>query len=403
MEKSQANLNPEQKKAVTHKDGPLLIVAGAGTGKTTVITHKIAWLIEQKLAKSNEILALTFTDKASEEMEERVDKLLPYGYIDLWVSTFHSFCERILKTHGLDIGLSTDFKLLSATDQWLLIRQNLDKFDLDYYRPLGNPTKFIHALINHFSRLKDEEIWPDEYLEYAEKIGLDSGVREDEGGAKSKKKLDISKKEKDEVDEISRIHEVANAYHTYQQLLHDSNYLDFGDLINYTLKLLRTRKNLLSQFQRQFKYILVDEFQDTNWAQYELVKLLSAEHKNITVVGDDDQAIYKFRGASLSNILQFEKDFPTCEKVVLTKNYRSSQKILDLSYKFIQLNNPNRLEVALKNSISKKLESQVKDKPEIKLLHAKTAEDEVKSVINKIIELKNTSLVANEGAQTFGR
>src|SRR3989344_5986493 len=157
-----AGLNPEQLKAVKHKEGPLLIVAGAGTGKTTVITRKIAYLIEKVAAKPEEILALTFTDKAATKMEERVDKLLPYGYFNLAISTFHSFCERVLRDYGLDIGLPADFKLLNVTDQWLLVRQNLSKFELDYYKPLGNPTKFIHALLSHFSRLKDENISPHE-------------------------------------------------------------------------------------------------------------------------------------------------------------------------------------------------------------------------------------------------
>jgi len=146
------NLNTEQKQAVIFKDGPCLIIAGAGTGKTTVITRRIAWLIEQKLAQPEEILALTFTDKASQEMEERVDKLLPYGYVELWISTFHSFCQRILEEHALDIGLPIDFKLLDQTQQAFLVQQNFSKFNLDYYRPLGNPTKFISALIKHFSR-----------------------------------------------------------------------------------------------------------------------------------------------------------------------------------------------------------------------------------------------------------
>jgi DNA helicase-2/ATP-dependent DNA helicase PcrA len=163
-------LNPEQKEAVLYKNGPLLIVAGAGTGKTTVITHRLANLIESGLATAPEILAVTFTDKAAGEMEERVDRLLPFGYLDLWVSTFHSFCERILKEHGLDIGLPTNFKLLDQTGSWVLIRKNLDKFNLDYYRPLGNPTKFIHALIDHFSRCKDEAIYPEDYLQYADDI-----------------------------------------------------------------------------------------------------------------------------------------------------------------------------------------------------------------------------------------
>lgn len=164
------NLNTEQKQAVEHTGSPLLIIAGAGTGKTTVITQKIGWLIEQNLAKSDEILALTFTEKAAGEMVERVDTLLPYGYVDLWIMTFHSFCEKILQQHGLDIGLPTNFKLLNEFQQWALMKKNLDKFNLDYYRPLGNQTKFISALLQHFSRAKDEDISPTDYLAYADEL-----------------------------------------------------------------------------------------------------------------------------------------------------------------------------------------------------------------------------------------
>src|SRR3989344_6502599 len=160
-----SKLNKEQKEAVAHGNGPLLIVAGAGTGKTTVITQRIVNLIEKKLAKPEEILAVTFTEKAAFEMEERVDKLLDFGYIDLWISTFHSFCEKVLRENALDIGLPLDFKILDGTSGWLLARQNLEKFDLNYYRSLGNPTKFIQALISHFSHCKDQEIYPEDYLE----------------------------------------------------------------------------------------------------------------------------------------------------------------------------------------------------------------------------------------------
>jgi len=162
------NLNDEQKNAVTHIKEPLLIIAGAGTGKTTVITNKIAYIIEQKLAKPSEILALTFTDKASEEMAERVDKLLPYGVFDMWISTFHSFCDRILGENGLDIGLPTNYRLINTTESWLLMKKNLYALNLDYYRPKGNETQCIHALIKLFSRLKDENITPEEYHAYAE-------------------------------------------------------------------------------------------------------------------------------------------------------------------------------------------------------------------------------------------
>jgi DNA helicase II / ATP-dependent DNA helicase PcrA len=278
MKDNKKQLNKEQLEAVEHTSGPLLIVAGAGTGKTTVITEKVAYLVNEKKIKADEILALTFTDKAAGEMEERIDKILPYGYTDLWIMTFHAFCERILKAHGLDIGIANDFKLLNSTEQWMLVRENLDKFNLDYYRPLGNPTKFIHALVNHFSRCKDEEISPEDYLEYADKLKIDLDTMESTGG-------------EDATSEVKRLQEISNAYHIYQQLLLDNSSLDFGDLINYTLKLFRKRPNILKKYQDQFKYVLVDEFQDTNWAQYELVKLLVGDDKNLTVVGDDDQCL----------------------------------------------------------------------------------------------------------------
>ena len=288
-----SQLNIAQKQAVTHDQGPIMLIAGAGTGKTTVITQRIANLIEQGKAKPEEILAVTFTDKAAGEMEERVDQLLPLGYSELWIHTFHGFAEKVLKDYALDIGLPNDFKLLDSTAAWMLVRNNLDKFGLDYYQPLGNPTKFIHALLNHFSRCKDEVIYPEDYLKHAENIHLDTDQAADREEVKQESK---------------RIREVAEAYHVYQQLLLDNNAMDFGDLINYTLKLFQKRKNVLEKFQKQFKYILVDEFQDTNWAQYELIKLLASPANNIMVVGDDDQAIYKFRGAAISNILNFKKE-----------------------------------------------------------------------------------------------
>ncbi len=416
-------LNLEQKEAVAYGDGPLLIVAGAGTGKTTVITERIAWLIEQGLAKPEEILALTFTDKAAGEMEERIDKVLPYGYVDLWVMTFHSFAERILKAHALDIGVPNDFRLLTQTEQWLLVRNNIEKFKLDYYRPLGNPTKFIHALIKHFSRCKDEEIWPEEYLRYTEELrmnldGMESGVKNGKSKIQISNQIQNPKSKKikrgeevaGELDgridliEVNRLEEIANAYHIYQQLLLDNSVLDFGDLINYTLKLFRTRPNILKYYQKQFKYVLVDEFQDTNFAQYELVKLLAGERRNLTVVGDDDQSIYKFRGASVSNILQFKDDYQEAAEVFLNKNYRSRQNILDLAYSFIQLNNPERLEIKIqeyKNTriqeypnkksgvLTKKLEAEIGGEGEIEYYQAGDEAGEVEWVVNKIIGIYN--------------
>ena len=359
-------LNNEQREAVGHGQGPLLIVAGAGTGKTTVITQRVVSLIEKNLARPEEILAVTFTEKAAEEMEERVDKMLPYGYVDLWISTFHSFCERVLRDHALVIGLPADFKILDNTAGWLLVYKNLDKFKLDYYKPLGNPTKFIQALISHFSHCKDQAIYPEDYLAYADKLKTRDDAPEDE--------------------ETERINEVASAYHVYQRLLLENSSLDFGDLINYCLKLFQERPLILEKYREKFKYILVDEFQDTNWAQYELIKILASPKNNLTVCADDDQAIYRWRGASFSNIIQFQKDFPRAKQVSLVRNYRSSQNILDLAYKFIKANDPDRLECV--NKIDKKL---IADKTEeggiIEHMHAKDAGEEVKLVIEKIINI----------------
>jgi DNA helicase-2/ATP-dependent DNA helicase PcrA len=399
-----SKLNKEQKEAVTFDKGPLLIVAGAGTGKTTVLTHRIAYLIEKGI-KPEEILAVTFTEKAAREMEERVEKLLPFGYYDLWISTFHSFCDRILKRYGLSIGIPTNYKLLEQTASWILIRKNFDKFNfLKEYRPLGNPTKFIQALVSHFGHCKNEGIYPENYLEHADslKLNLDD-IPVGSKSVKSKDKKDLSDKQK----EYERIKEVAEAYHVYQKLLLDNNSLDFGDLINYTLKLFDKRPEILEKYRKQFRYIMVDEFQDTNWVQYELVQKLAYPENNITVVGDDDQSIMSFQGSSFNNVLRFKQDYSKSKEIVLTENYRSFQNILDLAYNFIQLNNPNRLEYQLNEieeiakkaeerninlktfkKISKKLKSNQGQKGAIELLGFETLDDELTGVISKIWEIK---------------
>jgi DNA helicase-2/ATP-dependent DNA helicase PcrA len=395
------NLNQEQKQAVEYNSGPLLIVAGAGTGKTTVITRKIAYLIEQKLAKPEEILALTFTEKAAGEMQERADLLLPLGYYDSWISTFHSFGERILKAHALDIGLPNDFKLLDDAAQWMLVYNNFEKFNLDYYRPLGNPSKFIDSILTHFSKCKDELITPKQYLQYAEELKLSLDNATDAPKKRNRKVGEIEKSNSDssnvtDSSEILRISEVANAYHVYQKLLLDKNYLDFGDLINYCLLLFQKRPKILEFYQNKFKYILVDEFQDTNLAQYELVKLLAQKNNNIAVVGDDDQSIYKFRGASVSNILKFKKDFPKLTEVTLVENYRSSKEILDLAYNFIQKNNPDRLEIKLK--INKQLKANKTDPGKIVILEAKDLSEELLEISRKIKSLKTENNSWNDFA-----
>lgn len=349
------SLNPEQKKAVEHKTGPLLVVAGAGTGKTTVITERIRYLIEKKHISPSQILALTFTEKAAEEMLNRIDVAMPLGYEEPWLSTFHSFCDRILRLEALEIGLDPSYKIITPPEQWLLIRKHLFEFDLNYYRPLGNPTKFISALLQLFSHAKDEAVDPEEF----------------------------SKHELEE-----KYQEVAIAYKKYQELLISENAIDFGDLILWTIKLFKSRPLILKKYQKQFLHILIDEFQDTNYAQYELIKLLAPKknNPNLVVVGDDDQSIYRFRSASVSNILDFKKDYPQTKTVVLITNYRSTQSILDSAYKMIQNNNPDRLEVKLK--INKKLLSKVNGPPP-QILVSSSGEDEADNVVKNIIALSD--------------
>lgn len=330
MDKVLKGLNKEQIQAVTHKNGPLLIIAGAGTGKTRVITQRIAWLINQGLAKTDEILALTFTDKAAKEMQERVDILMPYGYTDIWISTFHAFGDRILRENALVAGLNPDFKVLAGPEAAVFFREHLFEFTLNYYRPLAEPTRFIEALISFFSRAKDEDISANEYLKYAQDFLIQA--------------KDNPRDEAAQEQAVQQM-EVAKAYVLYQELLERESLVDFGNQFYLSLQLLRAHPLILQNYQKQFKYILVDEFQDTNFAQFQIVKLLAGSLKNITVVGDDDQCIYRWRGAAYSNLINFNKEYPQAKKITLIRNYRSSQPILDSAYQLIQNNNPERFEV----------------------------------------------------------
>ena len=359
-------LNKEQKKAVEHGQGPLLIIAGAGTGKTTVITERIKYLILEKGILPHEVLALTFTEKASREMEERVDIAMPYGYTQMWISTFHSFCDRILRQDAIQIGLDPHYRLATEAESVRFIRSNLFEFNLKYFRPLGNPNKFLRGLLEHFSRLKDEDISPLDYIKWVKN---------------SKHQARSTKVEKEKWVEL------AGAYRKYEELKVKEGIMDFSDLISNTLKLFRTRKNVLGEYQKQFKHILIDEFQDTNIAQYELVKLLASpsEESNLTVVGDDSQSVYKFRGAAISNIIYFMQDYKNAAQITLTKNYRSTQKILDSAYKLIRHNNPDTLEAKL--GIDKKLLNTKKEEggnPEFILKDR--VEDEAEEVVKIILK-----------------
>ena len=365
-------LNKEQLEAVKHKKGPLLIIAGAGTGKTTVITERIKYLISQKLAKPSEVLALTFTEKAAREMEERVDVAMPHGFTQMWISTFHSFCDRVLRDEALSIGINPRYKLMTQAGTVQFIRNNLFKFDLKYFRPLGNPTKFVDGMLQHFSRLQDEDIAPQEYIKWANSQRVTRNESTDE-----------QKKENDKWKEL------ANAYKVYEELKVKEGMMDFGDLIVKTLELFRSRVNVLGQYRNKFKYVLVDEFQDTNIAQYELIKLLTPPRSNgnLTVVGDDSQSIYKFRGAAVSNIVHFMKTYKKAKTVVLTKNYRSTQSILDPAYALIKHNDPDTLEAKL--GIDKNLVSvrDPKGGEEVSFIHVDRVENESDSVAREIKRL----------------
>ena len=389
MQPKPRKLNKSQKEAVNHSKGPLLIVAGAGTGKTTVITQRIKHLIQTNRAKPSEILALTFTEKAAQEMEERVDMAMPMGYTQMWISTFHSFCDQILRESGHHIGIDTGYKLMTQAQTLFFIKNNLFEFNLKYFRPLGNPSKFLYGLLTHFSRLADEDISAKDYLKWA------------------KKQKGTSKAEKLEKEKWL---ELARSYSTYEKLKIKESLFDFADLITKTITLFEKRPNVLSEYQNKFKHILIDEFQDTNYAQNKLATMIAGKKANITVVADDDQSIYRFRGAAVSNVLEFRKKYKKSKLISLTQNYRSYQEILDAAYSSIQFNNPDRLEVA--ENIDKKLVAQKSKGGEVLFLHTENSENEAEKVVGEIEKLTKKDynfgdiailVRANNHADTFVR
>ena len=383
-----ADLTPRQRKAVTHGVGPLLIVAGAGTGKTTVITRRIAWLIAEKRAKPSEILALTFTDRAALEMTERVDQLVPYGYTDTVISTFHAWGDRLLRDHALEAGLSDRATVLSRAEQVIFLREHLFDLPLDRYRPLGDPTRFMHALVTHISRARDEDVAPSEYLALARARAVAAAATPDDAAR---------------AETAAGQAELAGCYAAYEELMRRSDRIDFGDQVGLALGLLRDHPAILESVRQRYRHILVDEFQDTNHAQFELVKLLAGSPTaNLTVVGDDDQSIYRFRGAALSNILGFRAEYPSAASVVLTDNFRSVQPILDAAYRLIRHNDPDRLEA--REGLDKRLVARATRRREaqaaapIELLTFDTGSDEADAVAERIA----TSLRAGRRAGDHG-
>ncbi|MDO8644428.1 MAG: UvrD-helicase domain-containing protein, partial [bacterium] len=291
------SLNPQQLEAVHHPDGPLLLLAGAGSGKTRVIVQRIASLIQEKKIPPHQILAVTFTNKAADEMKERLRGLLPGGIQSLWVSTFHSSCLRILRQHIGELGFKKDFVIYDDNDRMTLIKNCLKEFKID--------PKMMHprAVATAIDGAKNSLIPPEEYPT-----------------------SDFFQKK------------IAALYGIYQKELTKNNALDFGDLIMKTVELFKKSSRVLQYYQQLFRTILIDEYQDTNHAQYELVRLLAERHNNLCVVGDDDQSIYGWRGADIRNILEFEKDYPGARVIKLEQNYRSTPEILALATRVIENN-----------------------------------------------------------------
>lgn len=295
-------LNEQQREAVFHTEGPVLILAGAGSGKTRVLTHRTAYLIEEKGVNPYNIMAITFTNKAAGEMRERIDQLVGYGSESIWVSTFHSTCVRILRRHIDRIGFDTNFTIYDSDDQKTLMKDICKRLNVD--------TKIYkeRSLLAAISKAKDELVDPQEFSLRAAASG------------------DFAKRKQAEI------------YREYQDALRRNNALDFDDLIVKTVELFKTDDQVLDYYQERFRYIMVDEYQDTNTVQFHLIRILSSKYRNLCVVGDDDQSIYKFRGANIKNILNFESEFPDATVIKLEQNYRSTSNILNAANAVIHNN-----------------------------------------------------------------
>lgn len=332
-------LNAEQREAVFHTEGPLLILAGAGSGKTRVLTHRIAYLIEEKGINPWNILAITFTNKAAGEMRERVDDIVGFGSESIWVSTFHSTCVRILRRHIDRLGYDNNFTIYDSDDQKTLMKDvcKLLQIDTKTYRE--------RTILSAISSAKDEMVTPEEYELNAY-------------GDFSKKKI-------------------AEAYKEYERQLKANNALDFDDLLVKTVQLFQTQPEILEYYQDRFRYIMVDEYQDTNTVQFKMISLLAAKYKNLCVVGDDDQSIYKFRGANIQNILSFEKEFEHTKVIKLEQNYRSTSTILDAA------------NAVIKNNVGRKAKSLWTENGEgekIQFRQFDTAYDEAEYIVGDIRE-----------------
>jgi DNA helicase II / ATP-dependent DNA helicase PcrA len=319
-------LNRSQQAAVTHPGGPLLVVAGAGTGKTQTLTRRFAWLVEQGVPAES-VLALTFSSAAASEMRERLEGLLENPYEELNVATFHSFCTRLLQDEALEAGVDPFLSPVTPADRLALLLERLDDLSLRHHETRGNPASLLASFVSRIDRLKDEMVSAEDYCRYAE--GLAADPDGDAARAHAEREL-----------------EFARLYADHDRLLSERGALDFGDLIVRAFRLLHECPHVRERVARRFRHVLVDEYQDTNFAQGMLLRLLVEEHRNVTVVGDDDQAIYRFRGASQKNLLDFRREFPDAEVVRLERNYRSGRRILQAAGAVVAPS-PDRIEKKL--------------------------------------------------------
>lgn len=369
-----------QLEAIEHDSGPALVVAGAGTGKTAVITRRIARLILSGKAKPDEVLALTFTEKASAEMQQRVDELLPYGFVDTQIMTFHALAEQILREFALEAGISPEFQILSDIQQIVITQELLGTAKYKAFNPQHDPFAMVGAIRSAISRLKDEGV---DAGEYQRRLGRVQGL---------------------DKEELAVLSELGSVYSEYSAQCRRVGGVDFGDLLIFLQQLLKKRSKIRQEIVKRCKYILVDEFQDTNPLQMEILKLILGKTNNIMVVGDDDQAIYRFRGASVQNILEFRKNFPDAKIIVLNDNFRSGQAILDAGYRLIQNNNPRRLEVSEK--INKQLRANTYPDAHVvawqypnKLTELEKVVSKIKILIEDGIEQKNIAILLRKNNQ----
>ncbi|MBQ9983515.1 MAG: UvrD-helicase domain-containing protein [Lachnospiraceae bacterium] len=337
-----AGLNDRQSEGVKQTEGPVLLLAGAGSGKTRVLTHRVAYLIEEMGVNPYNILAITFTNKAAEEMRERVDNIVSYGAHSVWVSTFHSLCVRILRRYIKELDYETNFTIYDSDDQKTLVKSCLKKLNMD---PKQYPERM---LMSEISKAKERFVSPVEY---------------DREASGNYRKMQI-----------------ARVYNEYQQRLKQNNALDFDDLLYKTVELFQFHPEILDSYQERFRYIMVDEYQDTNHIQFLLIKQLASKYRNLCVVGDDDQSIYKFRGANIYNILNFEQEYPEAKVIKLEQNYRSSGNILKAANGVIACNEGRK---------PKALWTEAPDGDKVSFSLYDTEYQEAEAAVNEIIKQRS--------------